>query len=715
MLAATQSAQATTYTWNTTTSGALWSASASWVGNAVPTFAAGDTFDLSTLNIGAATTSTMDTVGGNTLGTIKIGDTNNTHSWTLALSTALTLDGNGSAATINQISTSKGDTINGAGGIVLASDLNTTNASGNVLNISTAITATGGTRTITNNGSGFARVNLNGAIGAGINLVQNSTSSETWMLASSTSFNGTITVKAGGFEVGATGANGIGLGTAAFTLGDTSGSSDAFIIFKSGNGSGYSAPITVASGSTGTKSIIGSVTSGNNTYSFSGAIALGADSSHTADVSIGNSTGSTSTYNVTGGFTGFGNVTVKTTGTGRTRLATASINNTGTLTNAGTGTGVAQIDAVVGANVTGVVQNSSTSQMNLNAANTSFAGNVTVSAGTLGVQNTTALNSNNTVAVASGATLSLQTGTLTIAGLNDSTTGGTVTTTTTNTLTLGGSGTYSFSGVIQNGTGTQTLTKNGSGTQTLSGANTYTGATTVSAGTLQVGNGIAGSIASTSGVTVASGATLGINLAASGAFDRTVANSGTVTANGSNANTISGVISGSGAFTQSGSGTTTLSGNNTYTGATTINAGTLALGSADRIADTSALVLNSGTFATGGFSETVGALTLSSSSTLDFGSGTSALVFADSSAKTWSGTLALTNFDIGTDTLRFGSSISALTVSQLNEISLSGYTASLDSSGFVTFTAIPESSTYAGIVGALALAGVVWQRRRRQA
>ena len=37
--------------------------------------------------------------------------------------------------------------------------------------------------------------------------------------------------------------------------------------------------------------------------------------------------------------------------------------------------------------------------------------------------------------------------------------------------------------------GTGPFTKNGAGTLGLSGANTYTGGTTISAGTLQIGNG----------------------------------------------------------------------------------------------------------------------------------------------------------------------------------------------------------------------------------
>ena len=44
------------------------------------------------------------------------------------------------------------------------------------------------------------------------------------------------------------------------------------------------------------------------------------------------------------------------------------------------------------------------------------------------------------------------------------------------------------------------LTKSGSGTQTLSGANTYTGNTIISAGTLALGSG--GSLASASSVSI---------------------------------------------------------------------------------------------------------------------------------------------------------------------------------------------------------------------
>ena len=80
---------------------------------------------------------------------------------------------------------------------------------------------------------------------------------------------------------------------------------------------------------------------------------------------------------------------------------------------------------------------------------------------------------------------------------NSSTSGGAV------ALTVGGDGDSTSYGGILSGTGS--LIKSGAGTLTLTGANTYTGVTTINAGTLSLN----GSLGTGSAVTVSSGAALG--------------------------------------------------------------------------------------------------------------------------------------------------------------------------------------------------------------
>ncbi len=164
--------------------------------------------------------------------------------------------------------------------------------------------------------------------------------------------------------------------------------------------------------------------------------------------------------------------------------------------------------------------------LTLTGANT-YSGGTTVSGGTLaiGAGGTTGTIAGN---IANNATLLFnRSDTLTIAG------------------TISGSG-----GVIQEGAGTTHLTAN----------NTFSGTTTISAGTLQLGS------------TQASGATTG----ALGSGD--VVNNAALRVHRQNASTIAGNISGTGTLTNTGVGTVTLLGNNSYSGTTTITSGTVQVG-----------------------------------------------------------------------------------------------------------------------------------------
>ena len=99
------------------------------------------------------------------------------------------------------------------------------------------------------------------------------------------------------------------------------------------------------------------------------------------------------------------------------------------------------------------------------------------------------------------------------------------------------------------------LTKSGAGTMTITNNQVYTGVTTVSGGTLSVGDGGTLPTLATSGITLA--------------------NSANVTLNHSDNVTFEKVVTGTGSLTKSGTGTLTLRDAQTYEGATVISNGTL--------------------------------------------------------------------------------------------------------------------------------------------
>ncbi|EAP3797782.1 autotransporter outer membrane beta-barrel domain-containing protein [Salmonella enterica subsp. enterica serovar Lille] len=272
--------------------------------------------------------------------------------------------------------------------------------------------------------------------------------------------------------------------------------------------------------------------------------------------------------------------------------ATLELNTGGTFDNAISGSGQ--------------VVKSGDGALTLSGAN-SYSGGTLISDGTLVASNVEALGTGD---VTDNATLALNTGGTFDNAISGS---GKVEKSGDDALTLSGANTYTGGTLISDGTlvasnvevlgtgdvtndavlelntggdfdnaisGSGQVVKSGDETLTLSGANSYTGGTTISGGTL-----VATNVEALGTGDVTNNATLELNTG------------GDFTNN----------ISGSGQVVKSGDETLTLSGSNTYTGGTTINDGTLvatsveALGSGD-VTNDAVLALNTG----GDFANNIG-------------------------------------------------------------------------------------------------------------
>ncbi len=266
----------------------------------------------------------------------------------------------------------------------------------------------------------------------------------------------------------------------------------------------------------------------------------------------------------------------------------------------------------------------STGTVILNATNTLPAtifasfGNLTISSGTtaLGQATTTTGLLNLAGGSMNMADFTLTLGSLTGAGNLTNTSGGT----TAQTITIGSDNTSpaAYSGAISDGTntGSVSITKIGTGSLTLSGNNTYSGTTTLSAGTLNINSPTAigsGPFTISAGATTidnTSGAPITLsnnnvqNWNANFAFTGTNnLNLGTgavsmsaarqITVNGGIL-TVGGVISGAFNLNKLGVGALTLSGANTFTGGATLSLGTLNINNAQALGTVAGTFIISG-------------------------------------------------------------------------------------------------------------------------
>ena len=329
---------------------------------------------------------------------------------------------------------------------------------------------------------------------------------------------------------------------------------------------------------TATTTLAGLSTYTGGTTITSGVVALG----------INNALSSAGAINVNGGT--FNLATFNDT-VGAVTLTTGTITgSTGTLTGASYGVQSGAVNGILGG--AGAMTKTTGGTVTINSANV-YTGGTTINAGTLVVGNAAALGSASSDALSFGAsstgTLSLNGNSTTVTDLTTSSTSPIIqdNNATTATLTVNNAGDNdTYAGVLQNGTnGTLFLTKSGSGTLTLTNASTYSGATTISAGTLALSGGGAGLYSSLGIGSVVANGTFDISqtgnqiigdLSGSGVV---ALGSNNLELDDSNTGTFSGVIKDGGigngtggSLTVEGGGDLVLSGSNSFTGTTTVMA-----------------------------------------------------------------------------------------------------------------------------------------------
>ncbi len=454
-------AQAATKDWSCTAATTAWATGSNWVGGVAPTNDL--TTDIARFNCTSYTS--QPNAGTTSIAGIVIGDGATATAALTISGTALSIGASG----VVKNAASGTATISTA--TTLGAALPFTNNSATLLTVG-AGAITNGANLLTVNGSG--NVTITGVIGNGAGGVTMS-GTGTLTLQGANTYSGVTTLNAGTLKA-TTSASALGAGTLTLAGGTLQLANAATLSFGrnttvTANSAIISDKLAAGAGVTFT---LGTLSIGANTLTISAGTNA---TSGTAGITFGAVT-----------LTGAATINSATAASGSSAVSLVTLSGGVTnggflLTLGGAGNTTSSLVAISGAG--GVTKNDA-GTLTYSIAET-YTGATTINGGTVLANATNAIGSSSAVTVASGATLDLRfadtIGSLAGAGTVTKGAVGAI------TLTVGGDNTSTtFSGVIQNGSGTLAVTKTGTGNQTFSGANTYSGTTTVSAGTLTAAN-----------------------------------------------------------------------------------------------------------------------------------------------------------------------------------------------------------------------------------
>ena len=269
---------------------------------------------------------------------------------------------------------------------------NTTGTSANSINAAADLGAIDLTLTGTSTAGNLLSLRVNQASGTTVRMVKEGTGF--WQIngptATGSNMTGGLLIRQGGVSIGRSST--LSIGSGAIVVGDgTTTAGDLRISTGSS--------VTVSNNITVADSLADNVYfergGGGGAGSFSGNINIA------QDLTLRQGTTANQVLNLTAAstVTGSGNLIINTTvaSAGAVNLS-GSVNMTGRIINQSTtGTGNVTISGAIGSNVTGLIQNSATSNMVLSNAGNAYTGNTTITAGTLFLSGGGDLGSSNLV------------------------------------------------------------------------------------------------------------------------------------------------------------------------------------------------------------------------------------------------------------------------------------------------------------------------------